>query len=180
MPPAAEESLREHGIVFKAREPKDDKPYEDSITLDVVMEDEGEYFNTSVRGVVTEGIPMVSRLNNFNGPVCRPARNDHFPALQGPSRHHRHHRFGPVFQRHQYRQHRRPGRPLHPGSPGRPQNQQARFRRVAQQDCRRDRRHNRLLSGRLIRNMLPEPVRNGPKKTVFLDTEGERSFLISA
>ena len=67
MPPAAEESLREHGIVFKAREPKDDKPYEDSITLDVVMEDEGEYFNTSVRGVVTEGIPMVSRLNNFNG-----------------------------------------------------------------------------------------------------------------
>ena len=34
---------------------------------DVVMEDEGEYFNTSVRGVVTEGIPMVSRLNNFNG-----------------------------------------------------------------------------------------------------------------
>lgn len=67
MPAAAEESLREHGIVFKAREPKDDKPYEDSITLDVVMEDEGEYFNTSVRGVVTEGIPMVSRLNNFNG-----------------------------------------------------------------------------------------------------------------
>lgn len=67
MPPAAEESLREHGIVFKAREPKDDKPYEDSITLDVSMEDQGEYVHTSVRGVVTEGIPMVSRINNFNG-----------------------------------------------------------------------------------------------------------------
>ena len=67
MPAAAEESLREHGIVFKAREPKDDKPYEDSITLDVAMEEEEEYFHTSVRGVVTEGIPMVSRLNNFNG-----------------------------------------------------------------------------------------------------------------
>lgn len=68
MPVAAEESLREHGIVFKAREPKDDKPYEDSITLDVFMEDAGgEQLCTSVRGVVTEGIPMVSRLNNFNG-----------------------------------------------------------------------------------------------------------------
>ena len=31
------------------------------------MEEEEEYFHTSVRGVVTEGIPMVSRLNNFNG-----------------------------------------------------------------------------------------------------------------
>ena len=31
------------------------------------MEAEEEYFHTSVRGVVTEGIPMVSRLNNFNG-----------------------------------------------------------------------------------------------------------------
>lgn len=67
MPPPRKNPCGSTGIVFKAREPKDDKPYEDSITLDVVMEDEGEYFNTSVRGVVTEGIPMVSRLNNFNG-----------------------------------------------------------------------------------------------------------------
>ncbi len=67
MPPAAEESLREHGVVFKACEPKDDVPYEDSIALDVITEDKGEYVHTRVRGVVTEGIPMISSLNNFNG-----------------------------------------------------------------------------------------------------------------
>lgn len=67
MPAAADESLRDHGIVFKAREPKDDKPYEDSITLDITMEENGEYQHTSVRGVVAEGIPMVARVNNFSG-----------------------------------------------------------------------------------------------------------------
>ena len=67
MPEAAEESLREHGIVFKAREPMDDKPYEDSITLDLTTEVDGEPVTTSVRGVVTEGIPMISRINTFHG-----------------------------------------------------------------------------------------------------------------
>lgn len=67
MPEAAEESLREHGIVFKAREPMDDKPYEDSITLDITTEVDGEPVTTSVRGVVTEGIPMISRINTFHG-----------------------------------------------------------------------------------------------------------------
>lgn len=67
MPVAAEESLREHGIVFKARDPKDDMPYEDSITLNVAMEENGEYHHTIVRGVVAEGIPMVSRINAING-----------------------------------------------------------------------------------------------------------------
>lgn len=68
MPAAADQSLKEHGIVFRAREPKDDAPYGDSITLDFITEGHGgESTKTSVRGLVAEGVPMVSRLGNFNG-----------------------------------------------------------------------------------------------------------------
>ena len=66
MPAAAEASLREHGIVFKAREPMDDKHYDDSLTLDLFMEDAGEQVKTSVRGMVVDGEPVVSRIDEFN------------------------------------------------------------------------------------------------------------------
>ncbi len=66
MPAAAEASLREHGIVFKAREPMDDKLYDDALTLDLFMEEDGEQKVTSVRGVVIDGEPVVSRINNFD------------------------------------------------------------------------------------------------------------------
>ena len=66
MPAAAEASLREHGIVFKAREPMDDKQYDDSLTLDLFMEDAGEQQKTSVRGMVVDGEPVVSRIDEFN------------------------------------------------------------------------------------------------------------------
>ena len=67
MPAAAETSLREHGIVFKAREPMDDRLYDDAITLDLFMEEEnGEPRITSVRGVVVDGVPVVSRIENFD------------------------------------------------------------------------------------------------------------------
>lgn len=66
MPAAAEASLREHGIVFKAREPKDDKQYDDSLTLDLFMEEHGEQKKTSVRGLVVDGAPVVSRIDSFD------------------------------------------------------------------------------------------------------------------
>lgn len=66
VPAAAEQSLREHGIVFKAREPMDDKLYDDTLTLDIFMEENGEQKKTSVRGMVVDGEPVVSRLNNFD------------------------------------------------------------------------------------------------------------------
>lgn len=66
MPAAAEASLREHGIVFKAREPKDDKQYDDSLTLDLFMEENGEQKKTSVRGLVVDGAPVVSRIDAFD------------------------------------------------------------------------------------------------------------------
>ncbi len=66
MPAAAEISLREHGIVFKAREPKDDKFYDDALTLDIFMEEDGEQVKTSVRGMVVDGTPVVSRIGKFD------------------------------------------------------------------------------------------------------------------
>lgn len=66
MPAAAELSLREHGIVFKAREPMDDRLYDDALTLDIYMEEKGEQVKTSVRGMVVDGEPVVSRINNFD------------------------------------------------------------------------------------------------------------------
>lgn len=65
MPAAAEASLREHGIVFKAREPMDDKAYDDALTLDIYMEEDGEQTVTSVRGMVVDGKPVVSRIGVF-------------------------------------------------------------------------------------------------------------------
>lgn len=66
MPAAAEASLREHGIVFKAREPMDDKLYDDALTIDLYMEEQGEQIKTSVRGMVVDGTPVVSRINEFD------------------------------------------------------------------------------------------------------------------
>ena len=66
MPAAAEASLRELGIAFKAREPMDDKLYDDSLTLDIFTEEDGELHKASVRGMVVDGVPVVSRIDGFS------------------------------------------------------------------------------------------------------------------
>ncbi len=66
MPAAAEASLREHGIVFKAREPMDDQLHDDALTLDLFMETDGVQEKTSVRGQVVDGTPVVSRIGEFD------------------------------------------------------------------------------------------------------------------
>ncbi len=66
MPAAAETSLREHGIEFNAREPMDDKLYDDSLTLDIFTEQDGKQSCTSVRGMVVDGVPVVSRIDCFS------------------------------------------------------------------------------------------------------------------
>ncbi len=66
MPAAAEASFREHGIVYKAREPKDNKVYGDAITLDIYMEDNGVQYKTSVRGMIVDGEAVISRIDNFD------------------------------------------------------------------------------------------------------------------
>lgn len=66
MPAAADASFREHGIEYKAREPKDDKPYADALTIDLFVEENGEQKVTSVRGMVVDGEPVVSRIAEFD------------------------------------------------------------------------------------------------------------------
>lgn len=66
MPAAAETSFREHGIVYKAREPKDDKHYDDALTIDISMEVDGQIIVSSVRGMVVDGTPVVSRIADFD------------------------------------------------------------------------------------------------------------------
>ncbi len=66
MPAAADASFREHGIVFKAREPMDDKHYDDALTLDIFMEENNEQYKTSVRGMLVDGQPVVSRIGKFS------------------------------------------------------------------------------------------------------------------
>lgn len=66
MPAAAETSFREHGIVYKALEPKDDKLYDDALTINVHMEVDGHQIASSVRGMVVDGAPVVSRIAEFD------------------------------------------------------------------------------------------------------------------
>lgn len=66
MPAAAETSFREHGIVYKALEPKDDKHYDDALTIDIYMEVDGQQIISSVRGMVVDGTPVVSRIAEFD------------------------------------------------------------------------------------------------------------------
>lgn len=66
MPAAAETSFREHGIVYKAREPKDDKHYDDALTISIHMEVDGQQIESSVRGMVVDGAPVVSRIAEFD------------------------------------------------------------------------------------------------------------------
>lgn len=66
MPAAAETSFREHGIVYKALEPKDDRLYDDALIINVHMEVDGHQIVSSVRGMVVDGAPVVSSIAEFN------------------------------------------------------------------------------------------------------------------
>ncbi len=65
MPAAAEVSLREHGIDYRACEPLDGNVEEDSIRLDVWSERDSHTALSSVRGIVAEDVPIVSSINGF-------------------------------------------------------------------------------------------------------------------
>lgn len=44
----------------------DDKLYDDSLTLDLFTEQDGEQRKASVRGMVVDGVPVVSRIDEFD------------------------------------------------------------------------------------------------------------------
>lgn len=64
-PPAAELSLKEHGVDYKACEPLSGNVEEDAVSLELFTEGDGRYRTTTVRGIVAEDVPIVSRIDGF-------------------------------------------------------------------------------------------------------------------
>lgn len=64
---SAAQYLQEQGIDYKNREVDPSKGYENSLTVDLVASVEsGELKRVSIRGTVTEGVMMISRINDFD------------------------------------------------------------------------------------------------------------------
>lgn len=74
----AEAKAKELGTRILAREPDSSKGYGQSVTVDVVVRKEDKTFESSVRGKLTEGEPVVIRMNNFNELGIKPAGNQAF------------------------------------------------------------------------------------------------------
>ncbi|HMO49702.1 MAG TPA: NAD(P)-dependent oxidoreductase [Kiritimatiellia bacterium] len=70
---AAVQYLKERGIDYENREPDDRKGYENSITLDLTASVGNDLLRrSSVRGTVTEGVLMISRINDFHSLYFEP------------------------------------------------------------------------------------------------------------
>lgn len=58
--------LAEKGIAYTSRETDESKGYGNSITIDLMESSNRTSNRCSVRGTIAEGVPMVSRLNDFD------------------------------------------------------------------------------------------------------------------
>ena len=64
---AAEQRLASRGVDYNCREPDDTKGYGNSITIDLTVHGADQTLHkASVRGTVTEGNMMISRINDFD------------------------------------------------------------------------------------------------------------------
>lgn len=61
----AKDFLKGMGIEYKTRVTDESKNYGESVTVDLFSGKGDSYEKVSVRGTVTEGVPMVSRVNDF-------------------------------------------------------------------------------------------------------------------
>jgi D-3-phosphoglycerate dehydrogenase len=68
----AADFLKQQGIVYTNRVVDDSKNYGESITVDLFCGKGENYEKVSVRGTITEGELMVSRINNFGGLYFNP------------------------------------------------------------------------------------------------------------
>lgn len=73
----AESFLKERGIELVDREADDDKKYGESMTIDL-FEGDQTINKVSVRGTITEGNLMISRLNNFDKLYLEPTGHNLF------------------------------------------------------------------------------------------------------
>ncbi|MCA1809072.1 MAG: hypothetical protein LC725_06440, partial [Lentisphaerae bacterium] len=71
---AARQYLEEMGVTINNREPDARKKFDNSITIDLVGSlDAGKLQRVSVRGTVTEGVLMISRINDFDKMYFEPS-----------------------------------------------------------------------------------------------------------
>lgn len=64
--------LKDMGINYQTREVDDSKRYGESITVDLIGGEGATYEKVSMRGTLTEGVPMISRINNFSNLYFNP------------------------------------------------------------------------------------------------------------
>jgi len=64
--------LEGNGITFTDREADEQKNYGESMTLDLVSGDDAEFNKVSVRGTLTDGHLMISRINQYEGLYFNP------------------------------------------------------------------------------------------------------------
>lgn len=68
MPSDAQKAFEKQGITVVERDPLPQKTYGNAMTIDLVTEDSGTNMaGVSVRGTITESVPVISRMNNFDG-----------------------------------------------------------------------------------------------------------------
>ncbi len=73
---AAQEYLRDMGIEYGTRDVDSGKTYDASITVDITYEiDDERLKQISIRGTVTEGVIMISRINTFDKLYFEPKGN---------------------------------------------------------------------------------------------------------
>lgn len=66
MPGDAKKIMDRQGVILQDRTPDESKGYGHSMTLDFIAEKEHQVAKVSLRGTLAEGLPMISRLNQFN------------------------------------------------------------------------------------------------------------------
>ena len=74
-PVAARAFLKEIGVEYINREPGEQKKYESSITVDLTAVENRERRHVSIRGTITEGVLMISRINEFDRLYLEPSGN---------------------------------------------------------------------------------------------------------
>lgn len=65
MPKDAKNILDKQGVALQSRTPDESKGYGHSMTIDLIADDGSKVRKVSLRGTVTEGMPMISRFNQF-------------------------------------------------------------------------------------------------------------------
>lgn len=66
MPRDAKNILEKKGVSIHVRTPDESKDYGNTMTIDLIADEGAKVRKTSLRGTIVEGIPMISRFNQFN------------------------------------------------------------------------------------------------------------------